>query len=301
MIPEFPNFKKIELSDRADVEKFTRPFPAYSDFSFVSMWAWDIKGEMRLSELNGNLVVRFTDYLTGEQFLSFLGKEKVNETIDQLLTFSKKEKIKQVLKLLPEDVINKVDRKKFLIKEDRDHFDYIYKIDELKNLAGGKFARKRNQVSLFLKSHPGARADFINLKEKNIQASITNLFLEWLKRKRDSEEIFESHEEVAVSRLLLGMDDLNLIGVGVFVEDKLIAFIINEITDAGYVIAHASKIDRSYDGVNSFLIKSNAEILSTFDKTLFNYEQDLGVENLRVAKSRFRHHTFLKKYQLTYV
>ncbi|MFH1170731.1 MAG: hypothetical protein V1704_04200 [Candidatus Vogelbacteria bacterium] len=43
------------------------------------MWSWDVNGEMRISELNGNLVVRFNDYLTGEPFYSFLGDNEVNE------------------------------------------------------------------------------------------------------------------------------------------------------------------------------------------------------------------------------
>jgi len=48
MIPEFPQFKNLELTDKIDVEKFTSKFPPYSDFNFVSMWSWDIKGEMRM-------------------------------------------------------------------------------------------------------------------------------------------------------------------------------------------------------------------------------------------------------------
>lgn len=73
MIPEFPQFKVLELSDKGDIEVFTKKFPPYSDFNFVSMWSWDIKGDMRISQLNDNLVVRFTDYLTGNPFFSFFG------------------------------------------------------------------------------------------------------------------------------------------------------------------------------------------------------------------------------------
>ena len=90
MIPEFPQFKKLELSDRKDLEKFTSKFPPYSDFNFVSMWAWDTKGEMQISQLNGNLVVQFTDYINGKPFFSFLGDSLVLDTIKTLLDFSKK-------------------------------------------------------------------------------------------------------------------------------------------------------------------------------------------------------------------
>ncbi len=52
MLPKFPNFKKIELSDRKDVENITSRFPPYSDFNFSSLWAWDLEGEMGLSILS---------------------------------------------------------------------------------------------------------------------------------------------------------------------------------------------------------------------------------------------------------
>src|SRR6185436_18008967 len=93
-LPEFPNFKSLELSDKGAIEAITKKFPPYSDFNFVSMWAWDIKGEVRVSQLYGNLIVRFTDYLTGEPFYSFLGDSKVNETVRALLELSKRDGLK---------------------------------------------------------------------------------------------------------------------------------------------------------------------------------------------------------------
>ena len=74
MIPGFPEFKKLELSNKEEIENFTSKFPPYSDFNFISMWCWDIKGETRISKFNNNLVVRFTDYLKGNPFFSFFGR-----------------------------------------------------------------------------------------------------------------------------------------------------------------------------------------------------------------------------------
>jgi len=300
MIPHFPKFKKLELTDKEEIEKINVKYPPYSDFNFVSMWSWDIKGEMRISQRYGNLVVRFTDYLTGEPFYSFLGNNKVNETTKELLELSKKEGLKLQLKLVPEDSLTGLDPNKFRAEEDRDHFDYLYSIPELKNLEGSKFVRKRNQVAIFLRSYPSAETKIIDLKDKNIQGDIINLSLEWLKKKIELEGIFESHEEVAISRLLLAINNCYLVGVGVFSNGKLIGFFINELTKSEYVVAHASKVNKSFVGINSFLMKKNAEVLFSFKKLIFNYEQDLGMENLRDAKTRFRPTQFLKKYKLTY-
>src|SRR3989344_4097549 len=104
MIPEFPKFKKLELSDKDDVEKFTSKFPPYSDFNFYSMWGWDIHNNIKLSRLNDNLVVLFKDYISDDSFLSFIGSKKVIETTHQLISFSKKNYKKNFLKLVPEEV-----------------------------------------------------------------------------------------------------------------------------------------------------------------------------------------------------
>src|SRR3989344_6982684 len=135
-LPEFPKFKPLELSDKQDIEKITNKFPPYSDFNFVSMWSWDIKDEMRVSQFYGNLVVRFTDYLTGVPFYSFLGDNKVNETAEALLKLSKNEGLKPELRLVPESSINRLHNQQFNILEDRDHFDYILDNDKIQRHQG---------------------------------------------------------------------------------------------------------------------------------------------------------------------
>jgi hypothetical protein len=64
MIPQFPKFKKIDLADLKEIEQFTKQFSPYSDYNFISLWAWNINDAVCISKLNGNLVVRFINYLT---------------------------------------------------------------------------------------------------------------------------------------------------------------------------------------------------------------------------------------------
>src|SRR3989344_4189442 len=134
MIPEFPEFKKLELSDKEDVEAFTKKFPPYSDFNFVSMWSWNIKDEIKISQLNNNFVVCFTDYITGEPFCSFLGDNKVNETAEKLIELSKKEGLEPKLKLVPEEAVNGSLEKKFEAVLDQDTYDYIFSVSHLSKM-----------------------------------------------------------------------------------------------------------------------------------------------------------------------
>ena len=124
MLPKFPSFKRLELSDKADIEKITNQFPPYSDFNFTSLWCWYTHDQILISELHNNLVVKFTDYQSLEPFYSFIGINDVDNTVVNLLNLAKKEEISMQIKLLPEETIKFIDKTKFQIEEDIDNFDY---------------------------------------------------------------------------------------------------------------------------------------------------------------------------------
>ena len=79
----------------------------------------------------------------------------------------------------------------------------------------------------------------------------------------------------------------------------MIAFIISEIRNSEYAVGHFAKTS-SIKGSTAFLLQSLAKILSIKGIKYFNYEQDLGLGNLRTAKERFRPAFFLKKYGISY-
>ncbi len=303
MIPEFPKFKKLELSDKENIEKFTSKFPPYSDFNFVSMWAWDIKSEMLISQLHGNLIVRFTDYLTSKPFYSFLGENRANEVAEELLTLSKKEGLKEVLKLVPEDSIKNLDKNKFKIIEDRDNFDYMYNIQHLSNLKGTKYETHRNLINQFHKKHPGWRVNAINFQEVRHREDILELYKKWLKNKEvDLSLAKEYRNEFLAMERLLSIGDLtkhNLTCFATYVENTLVGFIINEhIKD--HNIIHFEKAHIDYKGSYPFLMQQNSKILENFNLKYLNFEQDLGIEALKFTKNKLRPSHFLKKYLVTY-
>ena len=302
MIPEFPEFKNLELSDKEDVEKFTGKFPPYSDFNFVSMLSWDIKGEMRLSQLYGNLVVRFTDYVTGKPFYSFLGDNKVENTTKEILALAKKEGLEIKLKLLPEDSIKSIDSQEFSVKEDIDNFDYIYEIASLAQVKGGVYESQRNSINKFLKNYKKWEVKTINLSEIYGKNSVLTLFTKWVRNKGDSMLLEEYKNEFLALNKLLSISDTiksNLICFALYVDEKLIGFIINECVNNEYDIIHFEKADTSFKGCYSFLMNQNAKNLSDLNVKYLNFEQDLGIDALRFTKTKFSPSNFLKKYTIT--
>jgi len=306
MIPLFPKFKSLELSDKKEIEKITQKYPPYSDFNFVSMWSWNLKDEMQISTLNENLVVRFNDYLTGEKFYSFLGDSKVDETAEKLIDFSKKEKLSSFLKLVPEETVKKLNSKKFKILEDRNHFDYIFGHKNLSSYEGHAFAKHRNLVRRFEKKHKYEIVTLDLVKEIN-KKMLFNLIEYWInmqKNKKDKDE--EDHiqlndlenEFTAFRKLLSASPDFlnTLICLSLFIDGTLSGFIVNEKISKDYSLAHFGKANTEYEGIYHFLMQKNSKIFIDLGINYLNLEQDLGLKNLRYSKTKYRPVHFLKKY-----
>ncbi len=300
MIPEFPNFKKIELSDKEDVEKFTRQYPPYSDFNFVSMWSWDIKEEMRISQLNNNLVVRFNDYMTGEPFYSYLGNNKINETAKELLDFSIEEKeIHPKLILISDDIIRNISKDRFKSEEDLDNFDYIYDLNQIITYKGSQFLEKRNKVNIFLKRTPNSRIEIMDLENKISQQKIIDLDEFWFKNKIEKDLNFKTKNELLATKRFFEANFKDSLGVGLYVDDKLIGYsIFSILSHQKYAISHFCKADTNFKGVYDYLVQECAKILVGKGCLYLNYEQDLGLPGLRVNKKSFMS-KFLKKHTVS--
>lgn len=296
MIPKFPEFKKLELSDKNDIENFTSKYPPYSDFNFVSMWCWNIKDEMRISVLNSNLVVRFTDYLTGDLFYSFLGDNMVNETVEKILMLSIKEGLPIMLKLVPENSIKALDVSKFKIEEDLDNFDYIYKNLDLKDLKGNKFNSKRGEINRLLRKYTDLRIETIDIiKNKELILGLTKDWFEHRVAVSGYKDFI--NEMFAIDRLLdYNLMDSSLFTIGLFSEEKLIGYVINEILPNEINIIHFEKTDLDYSGAHSFIMKNNASFFLEKGTNYLNYEQDLGLIALKRSKKSLRPVSFLKKF-----
>ena len=299
MLPQFPQFKPIELSDKEDIEQITHQYPPYSDFNFVSMYSWDVKGEMRVSELNGNLVVKFFDYLSKEPFYSFLGQNNVKDTIEQLIKFSKDNKVGLKLKFISQEIESAHHSSNFIYLLDQDNFDYVYNIKNLYECLGRKYETQRNLINRFKKHCKEFDVKIMNFSDL-VKESVLDLDEIWMKNKSLIEEknqpIQFRNESEALKRIFDLKSD-NLFVTCIFVENKLIAFCINELLpNSNYALSHFAKADVSYPGIYSFLLNKNCEFLLKKDKEYLNYEQDLGLSHLRYSKNSFKPEYFLKKY-----
>jgi hypothetical protein len=297
VIPVFPEFKKIEVTDREAVEAHTHKYEPYSDFNFISLWAWDTSEERMISELNGNLVVRFTDYSTNEPFLSFLGTNETEHTARTLIDYCKANDLPMTLKLMPEISVKDIRPSVLKVEEDRDNFDYVYSVSQHASFLGGDYKRSRNFVNTFKRENSSARAEIIDLADVGAQGDILKVIDVWEKNKIEKEQEYElEHEKSAMQRLFATADKHTLTVTAIFVDNAIFAFGIDELLPNQYCISHFQKADTAQKGIYDFLIQEKARHFETHGVAYINFEQDLGVEGLRRSKMAYRPVDFLKKY-----
>lgn len=299
MISKFPEFKRLELTDKAFLRAFTAFLPTYSDFNFTSLFSWDVQEVAEASNLNGNLVLKFTDYNTGKHFYTFIGIHKVDETIKTLLRFAEEHGTDKELLLIPHSTVQALEKPEFFeINEDIDNHDYILSVDDLVEFKSNKYRGKRNLLNRFERFH-GEKAvtKEIDVTDENTRKQIDLVTYSWTEMKNKTIADVES-ELRAIKRCLDNATALNTRGFGVFVGDEMVAYTLFELLPNKFATIHFCKADTKFVGVFEHMNHNLAKHLSTLDIAHINMEQDLGLPGLRNSKQSYHPVHFLKKYKV---
>ena len=300
MHPTFPHFEPLSAGHRAHVEAIAAQFDPYSDFNFTSLFSWNTTGSVATCMLNGNLVVRFSDYLTGKPFYSFLGTNDADETANTLLAHMAKEGIEPEIKLLPRSSLGNIHPDRFRITEDPDNHDYILSTERLKTFAGSRLKPNRNLVTRFTKSY-ASETRALDLTNPTTQDALKEFFLGWAHRKGLPATSTDT-EFRAMSQALELATVRPLIGLGVYVDGSLVGFTVSERLHGAYGMLHFEKADPTRCvGVYQFLIQETAKVLSATGCELLNYQQDLGLQGLKTCKKGFHPYTYLRKYRVAWI
>lgn len=299
MIPKFPNFKNLEIFDKEEIESFTNKFPPYSDFNFVSLYAWNTQENIEISKLNKNLIIKFKDYLEDSYFYSFIGNNDLTITIDELMLLSKTNKFEDQLKLLPKDNFNEIDINKLRLKYsliiDDDNRDYILDVEKISIMQGPKLHHKKKLINRFLNQYE-YKIETHNLS-KNDQATIMSLFFLW-ERLRGKKREDTENELNATKRLFTHPQHLELTVQYLYSKEKLVGYTIFEIVSKDYAVSDFQKADPTFEGAYELLNNLMAKYLKEKGVKHINIEQDLGIEGLRRAKLDYDP-TYLEKYIIT--
>lgn len=177
--------------------------------------------------------------------------------------------------------------------EDRGHWEYLYRTDDLAMLPGNRFHKKKNHVNGFLKAYgePDYRAITAEVME-----DVLALEDEWCKWHECAGSPALQAENDAVNRVLSHWDRIpGLMGGALYVGDVLVAFSVGEKLDDATLGVHYEKARSGYRGVYQVMNRMFA-VRAGRGFPLLNRAQDLNEEGLRQAKMSYLPVDFLRKY-----
>jgi uncharacterized protein len=289
------NFEPIHLNKQDKyIKHFAECSQMPSDYSFVNLWGWAEEYGLSWAWKDGFVWIKQS--IPETVFWAPVGKWEAapwdSWLQDYVTTPAMFVRIPENLRHLWEKALG--DR--ILSEEARDHWDYLYHVDELIALRGNRFHKKKNLLNQFIKKYP---FEFIPL-DRQATSKAMAMQEDWCTWRDCESSDSLSAENRAIARILSSWEKLTTVtGAAILVDKDMAAYTIAEsLTDETLVI-HFEKGNPNYKGVYQAINQIFLE-RSGHDHNIVNREQDLGDEGLRKSKLSYHPFDFIKKYRMVF-
>ncbi len=186
---------------------------------------------------------------------------------------------------------------KIEIHQARGQWDYLYSGQELHDLNGNRFHKKKNLLRQFQKLY---NYKYCSLSA-NCAETVLNMQVEWCRwRDCESSEALLAEND-AVARVLAHWNEIpGLCGGIIRIDDVPVAYTIAEAIAEDTLVIHFEKaatgIKGAYQAINWLFIDDMGK-----NYAYINREQDLDDEGLRKAKLSYNPIGFTEKYSITFI
>lgn len=286
-------FKPITLEDKDIITSHIIPSERRdSNLSFGNLCCWQFLTLGSYTFVDGMLVLR---YQLGDLIVYALtvdGKHTYG-VIKQLEELAEKEKVPFYLYgVMPElkEMVEKYFPGSFEYLSGEEHFDYMYRRQDLAELKGKDYQPKRNHVNKFRKSY--------SYEYSQLTLSIVPHCLEmynlWCKEHNCDEDESLEFERQAVNFALKHFQELDLFGGAIWVDGEIVAFTYGSAVNYDTFDVLVEKADTNFDGAYNMINQEFA--LHLPERFVYlNREEDLGLEGLRKAKLSYRPEFLVEK------
>jgi hypothetical protein len=218
----------------------------------------------------------------------------MNHSIRQLFDVEWEGKTMAGMDRVPEAMAETLRQAGLSVTYDRDNSDYVYRREDLAELRGRKYSKKRNHVKKVLARH---LCRYEEIGDALIKPCLAFQH-RWCEMRQCGRDPGLCEEYKAIVETLERFRELGVFGGAIFVEDDIRAFTVGEALSRETAVVHFEKADPTMDGLSQlinhwFCQKS----LSAFEYV--NREQDLGIPGLRQAKESYYPHHLVNKYKAT--
>ncbi len=281
-LPVYPATAELHLDLRPLLHPLLQPLTlGISEFTFANLYLFRHRHHYRLTVLEDGVLAVLGRERERPFFLLPLGLP-APEVLARLFADQ------EVLKCASTDQAGQLTTMGYRAIEDRDNFDYLYRRQDLAELGGRSYHKKRNLVKAFVSAH---EYEARPLKEefRGEALAVLDAWMAGAEQPGDYEAAREALEQ---------MEPLQLCGGIYSVAGRPAAYVLGEELAGGTsFVIHFEKAAPGYKGLYQFINQSFAAILPEDYETI-NREQDLGDMGLRQAKLSYRPTGFVKKFRV---
>lgn len=267
-----------------------------SDTSFANIYLLRQKYETEISHYKNFLIRRYNGTGSRKGYTFPLGNGDYNDALVMIEQDAKERGEKLQFCLLTEeqkDYIDQYFNGRFDFECNDGDSDYIYTRQDLANLSGKNYHKKKNHVSKFKRTYPDYQFKMIDKDNHADAIQVQNM---WYYEHLQSESPSQLKEYEAIKEALDHFDSLNLMGGLIYINDTPVAMTIASKISENVCDIHFEKaigecaLYGGYSAINMFF----AQELTGCE--WINREEDIGIEGLRKAKKSYHPKMMLNKY-----
>ena len=289
-------FERLDLNTKARYDQYLMNCSERGcEYSFVNLFLW---GRQKAAFLHEHLAF-FSQFDRRSVYPFPVGNGDLKPVLDEIIDDARTRGIPCYLTTMTKQDCETLDQLypgAFRFHADRDSFDYIYAIDDLADLKGRKFQKKRNHLNRFESEHPGCQA--IPLDESTRVAAF-DMLQQWYAARQAADPHSDFHlEQLAIHRAFAFQQQLGLEGLVLMEEGRAIAFCMGSRLNGDTFDIHFEKAREDVDGAYAAINREFARYLREKypDIHYLNREDDLGLEGLRKAKLSYCPDHMVEKY-----
>ena len=289
-------FKRLKLSQKDAYDQILLACPGRScEYSFANLYRWGRQETVFFPGCGG-----FFSHFHGKSIYPYpMGNGDRKAVLEAVIRDARERGIPCRISSMTKAEAEELEAwfpGRFLIRTDRDGFDYVYAIDDLADLKGRKFQKKRNHLNRFRAEHPEAVC--VPLDGEHLGPA-RDMVDSWF-RQRIAEDPHGEYllEQVAISRAFQHFKALEMEGLMLLDGGEVLAVTLGSRLSKDTIDVHFEKaledVEGAYAAINCefarYLRDKHPEV------KFLNREDDMGLEGLRKAKLSYQPHHFEEKY-----
>ncbi len=277
------NFEKITPDKREEYAHYLLPLEKSCEYSFTNLCIW---GRQRATVLDGYLVF-FSQFDRRAVYPFPAGTGEIRPILEAIIHDAQLRGIPCCITGLSRENMDTLEQYfpgKFRFQCDRESYDYVYAIDDLADLKGKKYQKKRNHINRFRTLFPNWRVEPIS--QSNLPA-VQDMAAQWyaLRQQADPTGSY-GLEKIALERAFAQYEELKLDGLVLLDGDRVLAFSMASRLSENTMDVHFEKAREDADGAYAAINQAFAQHLREKYPEIkyLDREEDMGLEGLRKAK-----------------